>query len=205
MKNGINLIYAGILAAGMAIEGWFIGHGFIQGRAADRFVIVKGVSEREVKADVALWPLRFVSTDDDLNQARMQIKQSHEQVLSFLKKHGIKLSAAEVQKIEVTDRLADQYRTGPIQSRYIVTQTVMVRTKDIEAIIKASQAVGHLIDAGVVLSSTMGTYGGPTFLFTGLSDLKPDMIAEATSKAHKAAEQFAKDSGSQIGAIQRST
>lgn len=69
-----------------------------------------------MKADVALWPLRFVSTDDDLNRAWMQIKHGYEQVFSFLKKYGISLSAAEVQKIEVTDRLADQYRTGPIQS-----------------------------------------------------------------------------------------
>jgi hypothetical protein len=202
MKNG-NHIYALIIAFGVAIGGWFIGNGFVKGRAADRFVTVKGVSEREVKADVALWPLGFVSTDDDLNRARVQIKQSYEQVLAFIKKHGIDPSAAEVQKIEVTDRLADQYRTGPIQSRYIVTQTVMVRTKDIEAIIKASQAVGELIDAGVVLSASRGPYSGPTFLFTGLNELKPEMIAEATSEARRAAEQFAKDSESQLGAIRR--
>ena len=202
MKNG-NHIYAIIIAVGIATGGWFIGNGFIKGRAADRFVTVKGVSEREVKADIALWPLSFVSTDDDLNRARIQIKHSYEQVLAFLKKHAIELSAAEVQKIEVTDRLADQYRTGSIQSRYIITQTVMVRSKDIDAITKASQAVGELIDAGVVLSSTRGPNSGPTFLFTGLSELKPEMIAEATSKARRAAGQFAEDSGSRIGAIRR--
>ncbi len=202
MKNQ-HLLYALIIAAGVAVAGWFIGNGFIEGRAADRFVTVKGVSEREVKADVALWPLQFVATDDDLNQAQIQIKQSSEQVHHFLEKRGIDLSAAEVQKIEVTDRLADPYRSGPIQSRYIVTQTIMVRTKDMEAITKASQAVGELIDAGVVLSSSRGPYSGPTFLFTGLSELKPEMIAEATAKARRAAVQFAKDSGSRIGAIRR--
>ena len=36
-----------------------------------------------------------------------------------------------------------------------------------------------------------------------MSELKPEMIAEATSKARRAAEQFAKDSGSRIGAIRR--
>lgn len=203
MKNGINIIYALIIGVGIAVSGWFIGNGFMQGRAADRFVTVKGVSEREVKADVALWPLRFVATSDELNQARTQIKNSHDGVFDFLKKHGIDSSAAEVQKIEVTDRLADPYRTGPIQSRYIVTETVMVRTENIEAIMKASQAVGELIDAGVVLSSARGPYSGPTFLFTGVSELKPEMIAEATSKARRAAKQFAKDSGSLIGQIRR--
>ena len=105
--------------------------------------------------------------------------------------------------MDVTDRLADPYRSGPIQSRYILTQTVMVRTKDVEAVIDAGRTVGELIDAGVVLSSSQGPYSGPTFLFTGVSELKPEMIAEATSKARRAAEQFAKDSGSRIGAIRR--
>lgn len=203
MKNETTILLAVIIGIGIAAGGWFIGNGFLQGRAADRFVTVKGVSELEVKADVALWPLSFVATHDDLRQARTQIKQSHEQLFAFLKKHGIDLSAAEVQKMDVTDRLADPYRTGPIQSRYILTQTVMVRTNNVEAVIEASQAVGELIDAGVVLSSARGPYSGPTFLFTGLSELKPEMIAEATSKARRAAEQFAKDSGSEIGAIRR--
>jgi hypothetical protein len=203
MKNGINIWTAAMVGFGIAIAGWFIGHGFFQGRVADRFVTVKGVSEREVKANVALWPLRFVSTDDDLSLAQAKIRESHEEILDFLKKHGIDPAMAEVQKLEVTDRLADPYRTGPMQSRYIIAQTLMVRSNDPEAIAKASQAVGELVDAGVVLSSRGGPYSGPTFLFTGLSELKPDMIAEATAKARRAAEQFAKDSGSRIGRIRR--
>lgn len=203
MKNGINVWMAAMVGFGIAIAGWFVGHGFFQGRVADRFVTVKGVSEREVKANVALWPLRFVSTDDDLSLAQAKIRQSHEQILFFLKNHGIDPAAAEVQRLEVTDRLADPYRTGPMQSRYIIAQTLMIRSKDPEAIAKASQAVGELVDAEVVLSSRGGPYSGPTFLFTGLSELKPDMIAEATAKARRAAEQFAKDSGSRIGRIRR--
>jgi len=55
-----------------------------------------------------------------------------------------------------------------------------------------------------VLSSG-GEYGngGPTFIFTGLSKLKPEMIAEPTSRAREAAEQFARDSRSEIGGIRR--
>ena len=58
--------------------------------------------------------------------------------------------------------------------------------------------------AGVVLSSG-GEYGGggPTFIFTGLNDLKPAMIAEATARAREAAEQFARDSKSRIDGIRR--
>ena len=34
---------------------------------------VKGLSERDVTADIALWPLQFVSTDDDLARAQQMM------------------------------------------------------------------------------------------------------------------------------------
>jgi uncharacterized protein len=203
MKNGTGVVAALLVGLGLALGGWFIGDGFLKGRAADRYVTVKGVSERVVTADVALWPLRFVSTDDDLNRAQEEIKKSHERILAFLQRHGIDAADAEVQRLDVTDRLADPYRSGSMKSRYIISQTVMVRSSEPETIAQASQAVGELVDAGVVLSSDRGPYSGPTFLFTRLSELKPDMIAEATAKARRGAEQFAKDSGSRIGGIRR--
>ena len=101
-----------ILGLGIALAGWFVGDGFIKGRSGDRYVTVKGVSEREVKADIALWPLRFVATDDDLGNAQKSIKRSHEKILSLLERHGIKSSQAEVQRLEVNDRLAELYRSG---------------------------------------------------------------------------------------------
>jgi len=81
---------------------------------------------------------------------------------------------------------------------------VMVRSSDPDRIFAASQAVGDLIDAGVVLSSgeEYGP-GGPTFVFTRLNDLKPEMIAEATASARVAAQQFAQDSRSDIAGIRR--
>jgi len=203
MNNAMGVAAACLIGLGLAFGGWFIGDGFYKGRAADRYVTVKGLSERDVTADVALWPLRFVSTDDDLAAAQERIRQSHEAIRSFLKRHGIDRDEAEVQKLEVTDRLADPYRSGPIQTRYIIAQTVMVRSKDPESIARAGRAVGELVDAGVVLSADHGPYGGPTFLFTRLSDVKPGMIAEATAEARRAAEQFAKDSGSRTGSIRK--
>ena len=49
-----------ILAVGVALAGLLAGNGFARARAGDRFVTVKGVSEREVRADLAIWPLHLV-------------------------------------------------------------------------------------------------------------------------------------------------
>lgn len=203
MKNGLSFASALAVALGLAVAGIFVGQGFVKGRAADRFVTVKGVSERDVKADVALWPLNFVSTDDDLGTAQAKSEEAKKTILEFLDKQGIESSEVELQRLEVTDVLANPYRSGPAGNRYIITQTLMVRSADIDLIQAASQKVGELVEAGIVLSTTHGPGGGPTFLFTRLSELKPDMIAEATANARKAAEQFAADSGSQLAGIRR--
>jgi hypothetical protein len=203
MKDNAGLLSAIVLGVGVAVGGYFVGNGFFKGRAADRYVTVKGVSERDVTADIALWPLRFVATNDNLGIAQAEIKKSHQKVLAFLEKQGIDSKSAEVARLEVNDLLANPYRSGPMESRYIVAQTVMVRSNEPATVVRASQNVGELVDAGVVLSSQGGFESDPTYLFTRLNDLKPEMIAEATAEARRAAEQFAKDSDSKIGKIRQ--
>jgi hypothetical protein len=103
--------------------------------------------------------------------------------------------------LTATGLLANPYRSGPVSSRFIVAQTLLLRTTDVDAVAAASQRVGDLVDAGVVLSAE--GHAGPSYLFTRLNDVKPDMIAEATRRAREGAEQFARDSGSRVGGIRR--
>jgi len=104
----------------------------------------------------------------------------------------------------VTDAAANPYRDAPPTTRFVLTQTVVVRTEDVEAVAAATEEVGALVGEGVVLQSGP-EYGptGPTFLFKGLSELKPEMIGEATARAREAATEFADDSGSRLGGIRR--
>jgi hypothetical protein len=203
MKEISQIVAALFMAGGFALGGFFVGEGFFQGRSSERFVTVKGVSERHVMSDTAFWPIRFVATDDDLGKAQEKINSSAAKVRAFLEEHRIGTDSVEVDRLEVNDLLANPYRTGPIQTRYIITQALMVRSNDPALVRKASQDIGELVEDGVVLSATGGPGTGPTYLFTGLSDLKPEMIAEATANARRAAQKFAADSGSSIGAIRR--
>jgi len=194
-----------LVAVGLALGGWFVGHGFVKARSADRFVTVKGVSEREVKADLALWPLRLVVGDNDLSRAQTTLARNTREVMAFLARHEIDTTQADLQGIRVVDVYAQQWGgAASAPNRFIITQTVMVRSSDPDRIFAASQHVGDLIDASVVLSSgeEYGP-GGPAFVFTRLNDLKPAMIAEATASAREAAEQFAQDSRSDIAGIRR--
>jgi len=198
-----------LLSIAIALAGWFVGGGFVRSRTADRFVTVKGVAERIVDADIGLWPLRLVATDNVLSSAQTKIEAQRTAVMAFLQKHGLESADTEIQGVEVNDVRANPYR-GPGEisgDRYIVNMLLMVRSDQPDKILAASQQVGELLSAGVVLSSGGGggPFGGPTFVFSKLNDLKPEMIAEATSSARKAAEQFAKDSRSKIGGIRRAS
>jgi hypothetical protein len=198
------MLGAALLALGMALAGALAGQGYRQGRLADRYVTVKGIAERNVQADVALWPIRFVATAEELGRARDDLARGETAVRDFLARQGVPPEAVEVQHLEVTDVLANPYRSGPVGgSRYIIAETLMVRSLDPVRIQKASQSIGELVEAGVVLSASGGSEAGPTYLFTGLTGIKPEMIAEATSNARRAASQFAADAGSRLGGIRR--
>jgi uncharacterized protein len=192
-----------LLALSIVLAGWFIGNGLTNIRTADRFVTVKGVSEREVKADLALWPIQLAITDDDVSRAQSRINQNVDKVMAFLMRNGIDSTEVELQGLKVTDVLANPFNPqNRMGNRFIIQQTVMVRSDVPERVRAASQKVGELVNSGVVLSSgpEWGP-GGPTYVFRRLNDLKPSMIAEATGQARRAAEQFAKDSKSRLGGI----
>ena len=197
-----SIVPAILLAAGITAAGFFIGAGFSRFRTADRVVSVKGVAEREAKADLAIWPLRLVATDDDLGRANTALERNVQQVRAFLRENGLDSTAAEitVQEFRVEDaRTVGGYANT---ARYIIRQTLVVRSADVDKVQAASQRVPELVRNGVVLSSGQEYGGGgPTFVFTGLNTLKPAMIAEATARARQGAEQFARDANSTLSGI----
>ena len=193
-----------VLAAGIAAAGWLIGDGFRDSRLGERYVSVKGIAEQTVKADLALWPIRFVATGNDLNQVQGKLAKDAARIRELLSSAGLTESDIELQRLEVTDLLAQAYRQGPVDSRFIIAQTLMARSANVDQIAAAGQRLSELVDAGIVLSNEFGA-GGPVYLYTRLSDIKPPMIAEATRNARAGAEQFASDSGSRLGGIRRAS
>lgn len=187
---------AGIIAAG------FISSGLTDQGTGDRYVTVKGLAEREVVADTALWPLRFVATGDSLAEAQGNIRQSRDAVLAFLEDQGIDDEAVTLQKLSVNDTSADPYQNNSGGPAFIIEQTLTVRSDNVSRVRDAAQAVSELVDAGVVLSSDYSA-NGPSYLFSRLNEIKPEMIARATAAARESAEQFAEDADATVGKLRR--
>ncbi|HEX6142903.1 MAG TPA: SIMPL domain-containing protein [Geminicoccaceae bacterium] len=189
---------AGLVCLGLLGAGWFVGHGFEAGRSTPPSVTVKGLAERFVTADLAVWPLRFTATGNDLEAVQAEIDDDVLAVTAFLAEAGLPEAAIQPQRVEVTDLLAQPYRPeGVGDNRFIIAQTVLVRTDQVETIDSLGRQSGELVRRGVVLVET----GGPTYLFTRLNEIKPEMLAAATRNAREAAEQFAEDADAGIGGI----
>lgn len=198
------LLATTILAIGVAGAGWFVGDGLVNMKAAERSVAVKGLSEREVNSNLALWNIGFTVTASDLAQAQSKLTGNANAISAFLEKAGIAKEEITLGALKVSDRQANQYQnnTGPDDARYILSTTLKVRSANVDAVQNASRNIGEVVrDEGVVLGAP-DQYGCDLrLIYTKLNEIKPEMIAEATKDARNAAEQFAKDSGVTVGEI----
>src|SRR5215203_3934647 len=100
-----------LVGLGLAIAGWFVGSGFVESRLGVRSVAVKGLAEREVRADLAIWPLRFFATGNELAVVRDKIVADEAAVRKFVADAGLRDATVEVTGFEVTDALAQIYRS----------------------------------------------------------------------------------------------
>ena len=191
-----------VLALGFIAGCWVLATALVEFKAMDRYVSVKGLAEREVPADLAMWPISYSAGADTLSDLDAGLAQSRTQVMAFLKEQG--LGQADI--TTAAPRIEENRYGSPDQrpvNRYTAQAVVTVRSSDITTIKKAMSAAGELVSRGVVLIQNYEYR--PTFAFTKLNEIKPAMIAEATRNARSAARQFAEDSGSTVGGIRRAT
>ncbi len=189
------------LLLGMIALGWLLGHAAIKVKRLERTVAVKGLSEREVPADIAIWPLTFQEASNDLNALFDALQRKNGLITKFLAGHGIAPEAISVAAPTVNDLYAQSYGDkSNIVYRYTANSTVTVYSTDVEAVRKAMKDVITLGKQGVALSGE-GYQNQTQFEFSGLAKLKPEMIEEATKNARAVAEKFAEDSESRLGKI----
>ena len=185
---------------GLVVGGWVLGAEIKAVRLADRYVTVKGLVERTVKSDTAIWPITFKEAGNDLPAVFAKSEEDKAAVLKFLSDQSVTSQEITLGQVQVTDKEANEYGPNSAGPRYIVQQTITVQTSDVDKIARVGQKTAQLVQAGVVIGGGFGQ-GGISYKFTGLNALKPDMITEATRNARAAADRFAADSGSQVGSI----
>ncbi len=195
------------LILGLAIFGNQIGRAVKTGREFDRFLSVRGLSEREMKATLAIWPLKFSAYAEDLAALKAAMENDRALVISFLKENGIETNEITQGLPDVSDREDERIQTkAPTLARYRGVMTLVVRSPHVDVVKKAIQGVDALLEKGVALAGNENM-DRISFIFDAdaVNTVKPDMIKEATANARVAAEKFAQDSKSKVGRIRRAT
>ena len=188
-----------VLACGIALGGFFPGYYYYKTHFDMRTVTVKGLAEKDVRADLAVWNIRFQSSNNVLASAKKGIEDQEKTIKTFLANAGFKDDEIIVQGLSMQDAYADAYRDkNSISARYTLNQTLTVRTNQVDLVNSVYPKIGDLVSQGV----SFNTYGnGVSYLFTGLNSIKPAMLKQATQNARQAADEFAQNSNSKVGKI----
>lgn len=195
------LALGGTLALGTAVAGGLVGQGLVNARVGDRTVTVRGLAERDVRADLAVLPLKFAASGDVLGDVQARIDADLATVRAFLSAQGYPADAVTLGQLSVADTQSREWGSPQGGPRFILSQTVVVRTSDVARIQTTSRSLSDLVRQGVVLQD----YVGPTYVFTGLNKVRPEMIGQATASAKTGAQRFAQDSGAALGPIRQAT
>ena len=197
MRTTGTIVAGALVALGLAAAGYLVGEGVREGTGPVRKVTVRGLSEREVRADIAEWTIQLQAANDELGVALTSIEDDLAAVTRFATEGGLPEGEVMRGRLSVTQQPRDPYANGPPPPRYLLTQSVTLRSSEVALVEALSRRTADLVARGVLLQD----YQGPQFVFTGLTAIKPEMIAEATRDARAAAEQFAEDSGAGVGDI----
>ncbi len=197
-----SLILSLSLLVGLYLAGQQVGQGTARFRADNRSLIVKGLAEQEVKADLATWNIAFRRAGNDYAQLQSEIKADKEAVQAFLTKQGFTPAEVQQQPTRTVDKLTNEYSNnqGEDKARFILTGKYTVKSKNVDQV---ATALGHLDELqaqGILLDSDGGA--NPSYALTNFNDqLRPLLLDQATANAKVTAEQMAKKLGVKVGKL----
>lgn len=157
------------------------------------YVEVKGLSEKIVKADVAIWSLNFEVKSNNIDSLYADIEKNTLAIQSFLTSKGFEASEINVAPVNIYQ---DTYKDALF--RYNSNTQLSVYTKKVDLVRDASKQTLLLVKQGVTLNQN-----SIVFEYSDINSIKPEMLAEAIKNAKVSAEQFATESGSKLGSISR--
>ncbi len=190
-----------ILAIGVAVAGWFIYCGIHQMASKDRAVVVKGLSTRDVRADYVVWPLDFGVRGNDISSLYADLAVIEKSARAFFMDKGFKESEITRGNVSIDDNWSGYYERKP-EFRYSMRTSLIISTADVERVIANLGCQSELLKKGVILQS----YDWNTdFQYNGLTELKPEMIQEATQNARAVAQKFAEDAQCRLGSIKEAS
>lgn len=133
------------ILSGLTALGYLLGDAAIRYKQFERSVTVKGLSEREYKADIALWPIQFSAAANQLDTLYTSLESHTDKIRSFLLLNGIHPDEISIASPAITDKSAQTYGSNSRpEFRYSALQTVTVYSTNIEVVRNVMKNSPHL-------------------------------------------------------------
>lgn len=195
------LLTALLVAGGVAAAGLFVSGGLERFRMADRSISVKGLAEKDVESDFAIWTLNFRRAGNEFAGVQQALAGDRDKVRAFLKAQGFQVAEIEAKPLSVQDLLARDYAQGNVPFRFNGSGRIVVKSARVAEVEKAALALDPLIQAGVQLGGEGEGVAGPSYQLRGFNDVKAPLLAEATKNAREQAQKFAAEAGATLGPL----
>ena len=197
------IIVISILSIALIIASAIAGRSVINRNIRNQTITVTGMAERNFVSDLIVWQSQFSAKSMSLTDAYTQIKKNSETTQHFLISKGVPDSAITFSAVDLSKEfnyIQDNGRSQNIFDGYRLTQTVSITSGEVEKIEKISREITELINQGIEINSF-----APQYFYTKLSDLKIEMLAEATKDGTLRAKTIAENSGAKLGKLKQST
>ena len=198
-RTASTLLPALLVAVGIAMAGYFVGQTMYNSKVGINTAEVKGLAERRVTSDRAYWQIQYTVDGQDKNaipELYAASKADQAKIVSLLLESGF--DQADI-KPGVVNYGRQEFRDEDqelVEERFILTGSIEVETSNVQLVSEARAKLNELIALGVDIRNN-----SPSYYFTGLNDIKPDMLKEATMNARLAANEFAENAGVEVGGI----
>lgn len=197
MKDNKFLLPAVILGVSIVIFGIILGCAASAFINKDRQVTVKGLSEREVPANIVSWSFTTSITGDALPALYAEVQATNAKVVKFLRDNGLSDEEITVLPPEVDDRISNRWSNERIPFNYKLTTPISVSSTNVALVQEIVMKQGDLIREGIAI-------GGDNSLrydYTGFQELKQEMVEEALANAKVTAAQITGSFGSRPGKV----
>lgn len=174
---------------------------FTRAKASDQTVTVTGSARKRIKSDLIVWRANVTYQSEEMGEAYSALKERVPRVRSYLISKGVPENEIVVSAVstQALHESSSEGEGGGDEGRitgYRLSQTLEVRSMDVDKITTISREVTELIEQGIFLEST-----APEYHYTKLGDLKIQMLAEAAKDAKLRAQQIASSTGSSVGDV----
>lgn len=199
IRNNHSIVIAFIFGIAIIFAAYLLGNAYTKRNTPTGSVEVTGLGETNFTSDLIVWDGSFSRSSTQLSSAYASLEQDKQVITEYLTSKGIDSKELIFNAVQSREETRSKYSDdgkyiGNEFLGYTLTQSLQVKSNDVEKVEKISREITELLNKGI------GFYSQPPrYYYTKLADLKIELISKATADAKTRADMIAENSKGNLG------